>query len=187
MVIANEGENFSVGADLAFILNAARSGEFHALEALIAHFQQCMMKIKYSRKPVVAPCSRALGGGCEVVLQSHRVQASAETYMGLVEIGVGLIPAAGGTKEMALRFEDPLRGLDLIKRARVCGSAAEAREMGLLRQQDRISMNPERLLGDAKRFASELTHDHGEGSMRIDFAAGGELANCECLRNPVHA
>lgn len=186
MAIANEGENFSVGANLAFILSAARAGDFPALEALIVHFQECMLKIKYNRKPVVAAVfSRALGGGCEVVLQSHRVQASAETYMGLVETGVGLIPAAGGTKEIVLRFSDPLNGFDLIRHSKISGSAAEARELGFLRQGDRISMNPERLIGDAKQFAMELTRNHGEFSPLMDVAVGGEAAYARMLAEPM--
>jgi 3-hydroxyacyl-CoA dehydrogenase len=185
LLIANEGENFSVGADLAFILEAARAGDFGVLEALIRHFQQCMMTVKYAAKPVVAAVfSRALGGGCEIVLQSHSVQASAETYMGLVEVAVGLIPAAGGTKEMVLRFADPVQGFDLIKSAKVSGSAAEAREFGLLRPGDRISMNPERLLSDAKRYALELTGNYVAGQPRRDIAAGGEAAYSSMLSAP---
>jgi 3-hydroxyacyl-CoA dehydrogenase len=177
MVIANEGENFSVGADLAFILSAARAADFATLEAFIRHFQQCMLKIKYAPKPVVAAVfSRALGGGCEIVLQSHRIQASAESYVGLVEAAIGLIPAAGGTKEMAMRFSDPLSGFEVISHSKVSGSATEARELGFLRVNDRISMNPEHLIGDAKRYATELASSYAPGSPRMDVPAGGESA-----------
>jgi 3-hydroxyacyl-CoA dehydrogenase len=177
MVIANEGENFSVGANLVLLLTAAQSEDFDSIEESINHYQQCMLRIKYAPKPVVAAVfSRALGGGCEVVLQSHRVQASAETYIGLVEVGVGLIPAAGGCKEMVMRFGDPMKAFELIGQAKVSGSAAEARALGILRTEDRISMNPERLIGDAKRFALELTSDYRPGSQRTDIEAGGEPA-----------
>jgi 3-hydroxyacyl-CoA dehydrogenase len=177
MVIANEGENFSVGANLVLLLTAAQAGEFDELEQTIDHFQQCMLRIKYAPKPVVAAVfSRALGGGCEVVLQSHAVQASAETYIGLVEVGVGLIPAAGGCKEMALRFDDPMNAFELIGQAKVSGSAVEARQLGFLRTTDRISMNPELLIGDAKQFALELTRTYRPGSPRMDVLAGGDPA-----------
>jgi 3-hydroxyacyl-CoA dehydrogenase len=177
MVIANEGENFSAGANLVLLLTAAQSGDFDSIEESIHHFQQCMLRIKYAPKPVVAAVfSRALGGGCEVVLQSHRVQASAETYIGLVEVGVGLIPAAGGCKEMALRFNDPMQAFELIGNAKVSGSAVEAREMSILRAEDRISMNPERLIGDAKRFATELAANYRPGTPRTDIPAGGQPA-----------
>ncbi len=90
--------------------------------------------MKYAPKPVVAAAfSRALGGGCEVMLQSHRVQASAELYAGLVELNVGLIPAGGGTKELAMRFSDPGQGLDLVADAKVSQSAEEAQQLGFLR------------------------------------------------------
>jgi len=136
-----------------------------------------MLRIKYAPKPVVAAVfSRALGGGCEVVLQSHRAQASAETYIGLVEVGVGLIPAAGGCKELVMRFDDPMQAFELIGNAKVSGSAVEAREMSILRPEDRISMNPERLIGDAKRFALELAANYRPGTERTDIPAGGEPA-----------
>lgn len=170
MVIANEGENFSVGANLVAMLNAAKAENLGEIERFINRFQQSMLAIKYAPKPVIAAAfSRALGGGCEVVLQSHRVQAQAELNIGLVEVNVGLIPAAGGTKEMALRFPDPMRGFNLISQARVSTCAAEARELGFLQPVDRISMNPELLIGDAKRFALELTKTYqmGEPEMRV--------------------
>ena len=175
MVIANEGENFSAGANLVLLLTAAQSGDFDSIDESIHHFQQCMLAIKYAPKPVVAAVfSRALGGGCEVVLQSHRVQASAETYIGLVEVGVGLIPAAGGCKELLLRFEDPMKAFELIGQAKVSGSAAEAREMSILRAEDRISVNPERLVCDAKQFALELAANYRPGTPRTDIPAPGQ-------------
>jgi len=174
MVIANEGDNFSVGANLQIFLSAAQAGDFARIETYIRDFQQAMLAIKYAPKPVIAaPFSRALGGGCEVVLQSHRVQAFAELNIGLVELNVGLIPAAGGTKEMALRSADPMKGLDLIARAKVSGSAAEARQMGFLRPADRISMNPELQIGDAKQFALELRKNYQPGEPQREVAVSG--------------
>lgn len=177
MVIANEGENFSVGANLVLLLTAAQAGDFDAIAATIHHFQQCMLRMKYAPKPVVAAVfSRALGGGCEIVLQSHRVQASAETYIGLVEVAVGLIPAAGGCKECAIRFPEVDKAFETIGQAKVSGSAQEAKALGFLRDCDRISMNPEFLIGDAKQFALELAKSYVQGAPRTDIIAGGEPA-----------
>jgi 3-hydroxyacyl-CoA dehydrogenase len=177
MVIANQGENFSVGANLVLLLMAAQNEDFDGIGTMIHHFQQCMLRIKYSPRPVVAAAfSRALGGGCEVVLQSHRVQASAELYMGLVEVGVGLIPAAGGCKEMALRSDDPMSAFELIGQGKVSASAADAQQLGYLRDQDAISMNPEFLIDDAKRFALALSSEYRQGAPRTDVVVAGEPA-----------
>ncbi len=177
MVIANQGENFSVGANLVLLLMATQEGDFDGIGTMIHHFQQCMLKLKYAPRPVVAAAfSRALGGGCEVVLQSHRVQASAELYIGLVEVGVGLIPAAGGCKEMVLRFDDPVKAFELIGQAKVSGSAADARALGFLREQDAVSMNPEFLIDDAKKFALALSAGYRRGAPRTDVVVGGDPA-----------
>jgi 3-hydroxyacyl-CoA dehydrogenase len=177
MVIANQGENFSVGANLVLLLMAAQEEDFDGIATMIHHFQQCMLRIKYAARPVVAAAfSRALGGGCEVVLQSHRVQASAELYIGLVEVGVGLIPAAGGCKEMVLRSDDPMKAFELIGQAKVSASAPDARQLGYLRDQDGISMNPEFLIDDAKRFALALSAEYRQGMPRTDVVVGGEPA-----------
>jgi len=175
MVIANEGDNFSVGANLLMMLNAAQAGNLDAIDGFIQRFQNAMLAIKYAPKPVVAaPFGLALGGGCEVVLQSHRAQAHAELNIGLVEFNVGLIPAAGGTKEMAFRFADPMRGLALISQAKTSSSAAEAKQLGFLQPADRISMNPELLIGDAKRFALELARTYQQGQPEAEVAISGE-------------
>jgi 3-hydroxyacyl-CoA dehydrogenase len=101
MIIANEGETFSAGANLMLVLLAAQEGEWEDLNLAVERFQQMNMALKYAAKPVVAaPFSRTLGGGCELVLHCTRAQASAETYMGQVEVAVGLIPGAGGCKEL---------------------------------------------------------------------------------------
>jgi 3-hydroxyacyl-CoA dehydrogenase len=177
MVIANEGENFSVGANLVLLLTAAQAGDFDAIAETIHHFQQCMLRMKYAPKPVVAAVfSRALGGGCEIVLQSHRVQASAETYIGLVEVAVGLIPAAGGCKECVIRFPQIDKAFETVGQAKVSGSAQEAKTLGFLRECDRVSMNPEFLIGDAKRLVLELSKDYVPGVPLTDIVAGGEPA-----------
>jgi 3-hydroxyacyl-CoA dehydrogenase len=175
LVIANEGENFSVGANLVHLLATASSGSFDAIDKTIGHFQTCMQRLKYAPRPVVAAAfSRALGGGCEVVLHSHRVQASAETYMGLVEVGVGLIPSAGGCKEMLVRFENhPETAFERIGQAIVSASAEEARRLGFLRDCDRVSMSPGFLIGDAKRFAIDLVKGYQPGAPRKDIRVSG--------------
>jgi 3-hydroxyacyl-CoA dehydrogenase len=164
MIIANEGEAFSVGANLMLVLLAAQEGEWDDLNFAIQRFQQMNMALKYAAKPVVAaPFSRALGGGCELVLHCTRAQASAETYLGQVEVGVGLIPAAGGCKELLARLKDPLRVFDLVGYAKVSTSAEDARKLGLLHRADSISINPERLIGDAKALALSLVPNYSPG------------------------
>jgi 3-hydroxyacyl-CoA dehydrogenase len=173
MVIANQGEVFSAGANLMLVLLAAQEGEWEELDAAIRRFQQANMALKYSPRPVVAaPFSRALGGGCEIVLHSTRAQASAELYMGLVEVGVGLIPASGGCKELLLRLGDAQKAFELIGYAKVSTSAEDARNLGLLRPVDGVSMNPERLIADAKALALALAPDYSPG--RPDIRVPGD-------------
>src|SRR3984885_7025945 len=134
MIIGNQGENFSAGANLMMVLLAAQEQEWDELNAAINSFQQMNMALKYAAKPVVAaPFGLALGGGCELPLHCTRVQASAELYMGLVEVGVGLIPAGGGCKEMLLRSRDVRKIFEQVGFAKVSGSAAEARQLKFLR------------------------------------------------------
>jgi 3-hydroxyacyl-CoA dehydrogenase len=157
------------------VLLAAQEGEWDELNLAINRFQQANMALKYAPFPVVsAPFARALGGGCEIPLHSTRVQASAETYMGLVEVGVGVIPAAGGCKELLIRLKDARRVFELIGFAKVSTSAEEARQLGYLSRADHISMNPERLIGDAKNLALSLVKEHVPGTPRADIKAGGE-------------
>ncbi|MGI8742853.1 MAG: 3-hydroxyacyl-CoA dehydrogenase/enoyl-CoA hydratase family protein [Bryobacteraceae bacterium] len=175
MVIANEGENFSVGANLMMVLLAAQEEEWDELNAAIARFQQANMALKYAVKPVVsAPFARTLGGGCEIVLHSTRAQASAELYMGLVEVGVGLIPGGGGCKELLLRLKDPRKVFELIGYAKVSSSADDAKALGLLRHSDAVSMNPERLIADAKALALSLVPNHVAGVPRTDIKVTGQ-------------
>jgi 3-hydroxyacyl-CoA dehydrogenase len=177
LLIGNQGENFSVGANLVMVLLASQDQEWDDLNAAIHRFQQASMAIKYAAKPVVvAPHQRALGGGCELVLHAPRVQAQAELYMGLVEAGVGLIPAAGGCKELIARLKDPRKVFELIGMAKVSTSAEHARELGLLDKSSAITMNPRRLLGDAKAAALAMVSSYRPGSPRQDIKVGGDPA-----------
>jgi len=175
LVIANDGENFSVGASLAIVLEAAQAGDWPRLETIVRRYQQAVMTIKYAPKPVVsAPFGMTLGGGCEIAMAARHVQAAAETCMGLVEVGFGLVPAAGGCKEMLLRLGDPKRAFDLIRYSKVSDSAAHARQLGFLRQSDGITMNRERLLSDAKEAALAAVPSWTPGVPREDIPVEGE-------------
>ncbi len=177
MVIANQAPNFSVGANLMLLMMAVQEQEWDDIHMMARAFQNVNMALKYAPKPVVAaPQGMALGGGCEISIHAARVHAAAELYMGLVEAGVGLIPAGGGTKEMVVRANEaagvgtgggsPEKDLDLfhalkpvfenIATAKVSMSAEEARGLGYLRATDPIAMNRERLIGDAKQTALGL-------------------------------
>ena len=169
LVIANEGPNFSVGANVGMIFMLAIEQEFEELDLAIRMFQNTMMRVRYSGIPVVvAPHGMALGGGCEISLHADKIQAAAETYIGLVELGVGVIPGGGGTKEFALRaaqeYTDGEIEIEPLKRrfftigmAKVATSAHEAYGLGILRKGiDEISMNAARRVADAKRSALEI-------------------------------
>ena len=170
MVIANQATNFSVGANLMLVLVGAQEQEWDELHMAVKQFQNVNLAIKYAPKPVVAaPQGMALGGGCEVGLHAAKIHAAAEAYIGLVEVGVGLIPGGGGTKEMLIRAnENAASGDDLdlfhtlrpvfenIATAKVGTSAEECRELGYLRRNDSYSMNRDRLVADAKQTALAL-------------------------------
>jgi 3-hydroxyacyl-CoA dehydrogenase len=179
MVIANQAVNFSVGANLMLVLVAAQEQEWDELHLAVKQFQNANLAIKYAPRPVVAaPQGMALGGGCEVSLHAAKIQAAAESYLGLVEAGVGLIPGGGGTKEMLIRANEHASGtassspssaesdLDLfhalrpvfetIAMAKVGTSAEECRDLGFLRREDGMSMNRDRLVADAKEAALAL-------------------------------
>ncbi len=174
LVVGNDSnEAFSAGANLAMLFMFAIEQEFDEINMMIAQFQQTMMRARYSSIPVVtAPHTLALGGGCELNLHADKVVAAAETYMGLVEVGVGLIPAGGGTKEMALRCSDLYQPGDSelnilqsafmnIAQAKVSTSASEAMEMNYLKEgRDQIVLNRSRLIAEAKQAALELA-DNG--------------------------
>jgi 3-hydroxyacyl-CoA dehydrogenase len=175
MVIGNQGENFSAGANLMMVLLAAQEQEWDDLSAAVHAFQQMNMSLKYAPKPVVAaPFGLALGGGCELPLHCKRIQASAELYAGLVEVGVGLIPAGGGCKEMLLRSHDIKKVFEQIGFAKVSTSAVEARQFRYLRDGDGISMNPERLIDDAKQLALSLVPDYAPGVPSTDITVSGD-------------
>ena len=174
MVIANQSSDFSVGANLMMVVMAAQEEEWDELAMGIHRFQQVNMAIKYASKPVVvAPFGRTLGGGCEISLHATRVQAAAETYMGLVEVGVGLIPGGGGTKELMARLKDPRKVFELIGMAKVSSSAEDAKKLGLLSRDAGVSMNTERLVADAKALALLLVSTYSQGSPRKDIKVGG--------------
>ncbi|EZP75518.1 3-hydroxyacyl-CoA dehydrogenase NAD-binding protein [Parageobacillus genomosp. 1] len=174
LVIGNQGKNFCVGANLAMMLMEAQDENYFELELAVRQFQQAMMNIKYSPKPVVAaPFAMTLGGGTEVCLATAHIQAAAETYMGLVEVGVGLIPGGGGNKELYIKHLNSLpNGIDFdlqkiankvfetIAMAKVSGSAAEARELNFLNQRDSITMNSDHLIYEAKQAVISL-YDQG--------------------------
>ena len=169
LVVGNQGANFSAGANIAMIFMMAVEQEYDEIDFAIRQFQKTMMRVRYSSIPVVAaPHHLALGGGCELCLHADWVQANAETYMGLVEFGVGVIPGGGGSKEFALRISDAYRDGDYelntlrekfltIGMAKVSTSALEAFDLGYLKQgQYGITMNYNRLIEDAKQKAIEL-------------------------------
>jgi 3-hydroxyacyl-CoA dehydrogenase len=172
VVIHNEGKNFSVGANLGLILFAANIAVWGELESQVEDGQKAYMALKQAPFPVVsAPIGMALGGGCECLLHSDAIQAHAETYIGLVEVGVGAIPGWGGCKEMLLRLKhDPrvpkgpmpavAKAFELIGTAQVSKSAQEAKEIGFLRKNDTITMNRDRLLADAKAKALKLAENY---------------------------
>lgn len=169
LVVGNQGEQFSAGANLMLVLLAVQEEEWDELELSIRQFQNANMALKYADIPVVAaPFGLTLGGGCEISLHAARVRASAETYMGLVEAGVGLVPGGGGTKELALRALDRCAGVegadpfpflkrafDTIAFAKVSTSGAEALKM-FLTPADSLSPNPDHLIHDAKQAALGL-------------------------------
>lgn len=169
LVVGHHGADFSLGANLGLIFMFGIEQEFDEIDFMVRQFQQSVMRIRYSTVPVVVcPQGRTLGGGCEMTLHADIVQASAETYIGLVEFGVGLIPAGGGTKELTKRVSDSLEEGDVelnalqnafmnIATAKVALSAVQAREMNLLRPQDRISMNKDRMIEDAKSAVLEMS------------------------------
>ncbi|MDR6128304.1 3-hydroxyacyl-CoA dehydrogenase [Sphingomonas sp. SORGH_AS802] len=172
LVIYNEGSNFSAGANLGLAMFAVNIAAWSEIDKLIAAGQQAFKALKYAPFPVVsAPAGMALGGGCEVLLHSDAVQAHAESYIGLVECGVGLLPGWGGNGEMLDRFakapmmpKGPMpavaKAFETISTAKVSKSAAEAKELMFLRPSDGITMNRDRLLADAKARALALVEGY---------------------------
>lgn len=188
LVIGNQGKNFCVGANLAMMLMEAQDDNFFELDMVIRQFQNMTMNIKYADKPVVAaPFNMTLGGGAEVSLPAAAIQASPETYMGLVEFGVGLIPGGGGTKELYLK---ELRNLpegvavdrtkiandvfEKVATAKVSTSGQEAMENGYLNKNDQISRNPDHILYDAKNRVLSLAQAGYQKPVREKIPVVGE-------------
>jgi 3-hydroxyacyl-CoA dehydrogenase len=193
MVIANQAVNFSVGANLMLVLMGAQEQEWDELHLAVKQFQNANLAIKYAPKPVItAPQGMALGGGCEVSLHAARIQAASEAYMGLVETGVGLIPGGGGTKEMMIRANERASGEDLdlfhamkpvfetIAMAKVGTSAEECCELGFLRREDGVSMNRDRLVGDAKEVALALVRG-GYRAKAANWQEGAQTTQIKVL------
>ena len=174
MVVGNHATNFSVGANVFMVLIAAQKGDWDVLEKLIEEFQNANMRLKYLSKPVVtAPAGMALGGGCEIAIHGAKCQPCGETYMGLVEVGVGVIPAGGGCKELMVRITEGIpdgaieAGLNLqhfyskvfenIAMAKVATSAVEAMELGYIRKTDSISLSRDQQIWDAKQIVLGLS------------------------------
>jgi 3-hydroxyacyl-CoA dehydrogenase len=188
LVIGNDSPNFSAGANLMLVLLEAQEGNWDELDMMIRAFQQANMALRYSPVPVIAaPAGLALGGGTEIPLHADRVQAAAETYMGLVEVGVGLIPAGGGTKEMLVRAmsqlptpaSDPLpyvsKAFETVALAKVSASGPDAQRLGYLAPTDGFTMNRERLMADAKAEALERVREgYHVPPPRTAIAVGGE-------------
>ncbi len=194
-VITNDAQNFSVGANLMLLLMSIQEEEWDEVDMAIKAFQGMTQAVKFSPKPVVvAPFGLALGGGCEISLHAAARQPHAELYMGLVEVGVGLLPGGGGCKEMLLRAVDSAssirpegrgesvelleamkKAFETIGTAKVATSAHEARGLGFLSDRDRITMNRERVLADAKARALQLVRAGYEPPVtRADIPAPGE-------------
>jgi 3-hydroxyacyl-CoA dehydrogenase len=198
-VITNDAANFSVGANLMLLLMSIQEGEWAEVDLVIRQFQGMTQAIKFSPKPVVAaPFGLTLGGGCELSLHAAARQPHAELYMGLVEVGVGLLPGGGGCKEMLLRVVDSTAALrpagsknesretvelveamkktfETIATAKVATSAVEARGFGFLAHSDGITMNRDRVLADAKARAQELLRGGYQAPVpRVDIPAPGE-------------
>jgi len=174
LVIGNQSENFSVGANLMLMLFEIQDENWDDIEAIVKAFQDVLMAIKYFEKPVVAaPFGLTLAGGCEVSLACAKVRAAAETYMGLVEVGVGLIPAGGGTKEMLLRCTEGIppgvvdaellpfvrKAFETVAMAKVATSAKEAQQLGYMRMTDRVTINRDFLIYDAKNTVLDLVKE----------------------------
>ncbi len=185
LVIGNEGENFCVGANLMMLLELSRAGNWEQVERAVKQIQGLFRSLGSSRKPTVAAIfHRTLAGGCELAMQCDRVQAAAESYMGLVEVGAGLIPAASGCTQLLQRYTEALGPDDnlipstravfeKIGLAKVSSSAAEARQWRLLRPVDAITMNRDRLIADAKQAVLNLAAAGYEACARRQVLVGG--------------
>jgi 3-hydroxyacyl-CoA dehydrogenase len=199
LVVGNDALHFSAGANLMLLLLEAQEENWDEIDLIIRQFQQTTMGLRYAPVPViVAPAGLTLGGGCEISLHADRVQAAGETYMGLVEVGVGLIPAGGGTKEMVARaaeqmapgdtdFLPPIqRAFELIGFAKTSASGVDAQRLGYMRPVDAVTMNRDRLLADAKTRALQRVRDgYQPPAPRHAIAVGGDTV-AAALKLGVH-
>ena len=199
LVVGNDAATFSAGANLMLVLLEAQEGNFDELDVMVRQFQQAMLQLRYSEVPVVvAPAGLTLGGGMEIALHGDRVQAAAETYMGLVEVGVGLIPAGGGTKEMIVRAmaqlpaaqSDPLpyvqKAFETVALAKVSASGPDGVRLGYLASTDAFTMNRERLMADAKaRALDRVREGYHKPAPRMAIRVGGESVSA-ALKLGVH-
>ena len=191
LVIGNQGGNFSAGANIMMILLAAQEEEWDDIDLGVRQLQNAVMRLRYSSKPVItAPYGLTLGGGCEITMHGNKARAAGETYIGLVEVGVGLIPAGGGTKELTMRAMDKARAtpdadplaflkktFETIAMAKVATSAQEAKSFGILRDSDAISLNGDRLIADAKADVLALASTgYVQPVERTDIFVMGEQA-----------
>ncbi len=188
LVVGNDAQNFSAGANLMLLLLEAQEGNWDEIDLMIRAFQGATQALRFADVPViVAPAGLTLGGGCEIALHGDRVQAAAESYIGLVEVGVGLIPGGGGTKEMLARAVDGLpanhpdllpfvrRVFETIGFAKVSTSAADARRLGFLGDADRVTMNRDRVMADARAYALERVREgYQRPAPRTAIPVGGE-------------
>ncbi|WP_408007562.1 3-hydroxyacyl-CoA dehydrogenase NAD-binding domain-containing protein [Pseudalkalibacillus sp. A8] len=195
LVIGNQGKNFCVGANLMLIMMEAQDDNFFELDFMVRQFQQTMARVRYSAKPVVAaPFNMTLGGGTEVSLPAAGLQASFETYMGLVEVGVGIIPGGGGNKELYTRLLEQvpkdikpdlqklaIQTFESIAMAKVSTSAHEAEESGFLRPQDGISVNADHLIYDAKQQVLSLYNRGYRPPQRKKIPVAGEAGYATML------
>jgi 3-hydroxyacyl-CoA dehydrogenase len=187
LVVGNEGVNFSAGANLMLLLLEAQEANWDEIDLMVRSFQRATTALRYAQVPVVvAPAGLTLGGGCEVLLHADHVQAASEAYIGLVEVGVGLIPAGGGTKEMLARAAEAAgptadllpfvrRAFEVIGFGKTSTSAAEAQQIGYLRPSDGVTMNRDRLIADARTRAVALAESGYRAPLpRSTVRVGGE-------------
>jgi 3-hydroxyacyl-CoA dehydrogenase len=187
LVIGNQGANFSAGANLGVLFMYAIEQEYEEIDMMIRQFQNTVARARFSSIPVVvAPHGLTLGGGCELTMHADVVQAAAETYIGLVEVGAGVIPGGGGTKELTMRVSDRMQTGDVeynalqntfmnIATAKVATSAEEARDLDILRPQDLVSINKDRQIGDAKRTVLALAEaGYTKPTPRTDIKVQGK-------------
>ena len=188
LVVGNEGTHFSAGANLMLVLLEAQEENWDELDLIVRTFQQTTLALRYAGVPVVvAPAGLTLGGGCEIALHADRVQIAGDTYLGLVEVGVGLIPAGGGTKEMVARAAEQMlpgttdflpsvqRAFETIAFAKTSASGPDAIRLGYLQPVDAVTMNRDRLISDAKARALERVREgYTAPARRAAVAVGGE-------------